>query len=208
VKSIFLVIPDMSVYSLAGAQALSVNPFRSQDMHVRRVVTGFDADGQSIVVSDGFAQRTHDFNHIPGFSNTVVWATLNADAPQGAPADPTATLSSFVAQPGGSLLFVVQFPPASVFASLDAAAAGAEQNEQLPGLANTFDPDRPGFHKTQTVDYVIILQGELWLDVDRGPGAHLRQGDIVVQNGTYHSWTNRTDKPAVIVACSMGTRPR
>lgn len=177
-------------------------------MHVRRIVTGFDVEGHSIVVADGPASRTHDFKHIPGFSNTVVWTTANADAPQGAPTDPTAALSSFVSRPGGSLLFVVQFPPESVFASLDAAAAAAEQAEQLPGLANTFDPHRPGFHKTQTVDYVVVLQGELWLEVDRGPATHLRQGDIVIQNGTYHAWANRTDKPAVIFACSMGTRSR
>ena len=109
-------------------------------MYVRRVVTGFDANGQSIIVSDGSAQRTHDFKHIPGFSNTVVWATSNADAPQGAPADPTVTLPSFVAPPGGSQLFVVQFPPASVFASLDAAAAG-----NYPGLPIPSIPIVPAF---------------------------------------------------------------
>lgn len=177
-------------------------------MHLRRIVTGFDFEGRSIVVSDGSAPRTHDFKHIPGFSNTVVWATQNSDAPSGAPADPTPSLPSFVASPGGSLLFVVQFPPESVFASLDAAAAGAEQEQNLPGLAATFDPQRPGFHRTQTVDYVVVLQGELWLEVDRGPATQLRQGDIVIQNGTFHAWANRTDKPAVILACSMGTRPR
>lgn len=177
-------------------------------MHVRRIVTGFDAAGHSIVVSDGPTPRTHDFEHIPGFSNTVVWATENADAPTGKPADPTVVLPSFKVAAGGSMLFVVQFPPESVFASLDHAAAGAEQAEHLPGLADTFDPNRPGFHKTQSVDYVVVLKGELWLEVDRGPATHLRQGDVVIQNGTYHAWANRTDKPAVILACSMGTRPR
>lgn len=177
-------------------------------MHVRRVVTGFDAEGHSIVIADGPAPRSHDFKHIPGFSNTVVWAANNADAPQGKPIDLTPSLPSLVATPGGSMLFVVQFPPESVFASLDMAAAGAEQAAHLPGLADSFDPNRPGFHRTQSVDYVVVLKGELWLEVDRGPATHLRQGDIVIQNGTFHAWANRTNEPTIILACSLGTHPR
>ncbi|MFQ6590979.1 MULTISPECIES: cupin domain-containing protein [Pseudomonas] len=174
-------------------------------MYVRRIVTGIDSDGKSILVSDGSAPRTRDFEHIPGFSNTVVWATESAQAPTGKPEDPTPTLTAFTAPAGGSRLFVVQIPPASVFAGLDFAAADAEQNEHLPGLAETFDPERPGFHRTQSVDYMVLLQGELWLELDKGPAVQVRPGHIVVQNGTYHAWTNKSDQPAVFMACSMGT---
>lgn len=178
-------------------------------MKIRRVVTGFDEEGRSCVVSDGPAPRTHDFEHIPGFSNTVVWALADAVAPTGAPRDRTPSLTSLMPGPGGSALTIVKFPPAATFASVDfdAAAAAEEEARELPGLADTFDPDRPGFHTTQTVDYQILLSGELWLGLDTGEETLVRAGDVVIQNGTGHTWTNRTAEPAVLAAVSIGTEP-
>lgn len=177
-------------------------------MHVRRIVTGFDADGRGVVVHDGPSPRTHDFVHIPGFSNTAVWATDDALAPSSPTADPTVSLRSFVAPPGGNRLLVVRFPPSSVFASIDAAAAATEQQAVLPGLAERFDPDRPGFHATPTIDYVFVLEGELWLELDAGPDTRVVPGDVVVQNGTPHAWHNRSDEPAISAAVMLATVPR
>jgi hypothetical protein len=174
-------------------------------VHVRRVVTGFDAEGRGCVADDGPAPRTHDFEHIPGFSNTLVWAMSDTTAPIGTPTDITPAVASLMPGASGSALTVVKFPPSSVFASIDAAAAEAEQRAELPGLAERFDPGRPGFHQTDTVDYVIVLQGELWLELERGPDTLLRQGDVVIQNGTPHAWHNRTTEPAVLAAVSVGT---
>jgi len=172
-------------------------------MEVRRVVTGVDDQGRSRVVSDGPAPRTHDFAAIPGFSNTVVWAM--ADAHATTTTDTTPELASLMPGPGGSALMIVKFPPESVFADVDAAAARAEEARELPGLAETFDPDRPGFHATRTVDYAILLSGELWLELESGEPTLVRAGDVVIQNGTWHSWRNRTDAPAVLAAVSIGT---
>jgi hypothetical protein len=176
-------------------------------MHVRRVVTGFDEKGRSCVVSDGPAPRTHDFVHIPGFSNTLVWSMQDVTAPRGTPADLSVTTESLLPGPAGSGMTMVRFPPSSVFASIDVAAADAEQRQALPGLAHRFDPERPGFHTTPTVDYVIVLDGELWLELDHGPQTLLRKGDVVIQNGTPHAWHNRTSQPAVLAAVSVGTHP-
>lgn len=175
-------------------------------MHIRRIVTGFDPNGRSIVVSDGAAPRTHDFKHIPGFSNTVVWAIDTAEAPKGKPTDRTPTLASFVPGPGSASLFIVRFPPESVFAGIDPVAAAEEEKQALPGLAERFDPGRPGFHATPSVDQAIVLEGEIWLELDDGVEVCVKQGDVVIQNGTWHAWHNRTDAPAVVAAFMLGTR--
>lgn len=172
-------------------------------MQIRRIVTGLDANGRSTVVSDGFAPRTHDFEHIPGFSNTVVWTMDGAAPPSGT--DRTGDLASLVPPRGATNLLVVQFPPESVFASIDHAAAAAEEARVLPGLADCFDPARPGFHVTPTIDQVIILDGELWLEMETGPEVLVKRGDVVIQNGAWHAWHNRSGKPAVVVAAMFGT---
>src|SRR5438876_10292797 len=106
-------------------------------MDVRRIVTGLDADGSSTIVSDGPAPVTHDFVHVPGFSNTVIWGT---DIAEPSAADPTTAMSSFVPGPGGTRFVVARFPPDSVFASpgFDPEAAGREQLAARPGLGDPF----------------------------------------------------------------------
>lgn len=176
-------------------------------MHVRRVVTGFSDSGRSVVVSDGAVPRAHDFAAIPGFSNVTVWATPSGACLAGAELDRTAEISTLLAEPGGTTFFIVRFPPDTVMASIDPAAAGEEQARELPGLAETFDPERPGFHATPSIDHVIILEGELWLELEEGAPTLLKRGDVVIQNGTCHAWHNRTDQPAVIAAISLGIAP-
>ena len=107
---------------------------------------------------------------------------------------------------GGTTLFVITFPPDSVFMRphFDPAAAGAESMTRLPGLAEKFEPENPGMHVTPTVDYDIVLEGELWLELDDGKVVHLRQGDVVVQYGARHAWRNRGDSSAKLAAVLIG----
>lgn len=172
---------------------------------VRRIVTA-ERDGRSYVLSDGPVANTHDFRNMPGFVTTLVW---KADAVPALPhdgKDPVQPVVTMIPDPHGSTLIVVQFPPDSVMAApgFDPAKAGAEQLEFLPGLAQSFDPDGSGKHRTQTVDYDIILEGELWLELDDGELCHLKAGDVVVQNGTHHAWRNLGDKPAKMAAVLIG----
>jgi hypothetical protein len=172
---------------------------------VRRVVTG-ERNGKSVVVSDGPVASTHDFAAVPGFQTTLVWAgpavlQLPYDGP-----DPAVSTASMLPSPHGSRVILVQFPPDSVMtrADFDPEAAGREYLEFLPGLAESFDPDGSGMHKTATVDYDVIVAGELWLELDDGELRHLRAGDIVIQNGTRHAWRNRGEAPAVMLAVLVG----
>jgi mannose-6-phosphate isomerase-like protein (cupin superfamily) len=101
-------------------------------------------------------------------------------------------------------MLVVRFPPDSVMAdpAFDPEAAGAEQAAELPGLVERFEAD--GFHTTPTVDFVIVLEGELVLELDDGVETTVRRGDIVIQKATRHAWHNRADVPAVIAGVLLG----
>ncbi len=99
---------------------------------------------------------------------------------------------------------IVVFPPDSVFATVDHASAFAEQTVHIPGLIQAFEPDAPGMHTTDTVDYDIVLDGEIWLELDDGVETLLKQGDVVVQCGTRHAWRNRGDRPATMCFVLIG----
>jgi mannose-6-phosphate isomerase-like protein (cupin superfamily) len=173
---------------------------------VRRIVTG-ERNGKSVVVSDGSMENTHDYASVPGFRTTLAWATMQASPvlPHDG-RDPVVNVKSMLPDPHGTRLMVVQFPPDSVMTSpdFDPAAAGAEYAKHLPGLAETFEPDGSGMHRTATVDYDVILSGELWLELDDGETRHLKAGDVVIQNGTRHAWRNRTEQPTVMLSVLIG----
>jgi hypothetical protein len=103
---------------------------------------------------------------------------------------------------------VVTFPPDSVMMSetFDPVAAGREYRENLPGLAEKFEADDPGMHRTDSVDYGIVLQGEIWLELDGGRQVHLKPHDTVIQNGTRHAWRNKSDAPTTMAFVLIGAR--
>jgi uncharacterized cupin superfamily protein len=175
-------------------------------MNVRRIVTGVNAHGKSIFVTDGPAPRSHDFVHIPDHSSTIVWATSGTETAPNSGADPTPRLESVVPGPGATTLLVVQFPPDAVFASerFDSEAAFREQRDVSPGLFEHFEEPGSPFHATPTVDYIMLLSGELWLVLDEGRETLVRAGDIVIQNGTRHAWQNRSGSPATMVGVLVG----
>jgi hypothetical protein len=171
---------------------------------VRRVVTGRSEGGKPSIISDGEPPRSRTYVHTPGFANSLVWTTTAAATPSG---DPTAGLKSWVPGAGETIAMTVTFPPDSVYADpgLDFAAAAAEQLEATPGLAELFEPDAPGMHTTPTVDYGVVLDGEIVLDLDGGETTLLHAGDIVVQNGTRHAWRNPGTRAATVFFVLIGT---
>ena len=186
--------------------ASDISPLSSVPVAINRLVTGHGDDGSSFVAMQSAPPRTDAFRHIPGMVSRLVWAT---GVPPRLPfdgADPTPGVTSFVPAPGETRFIVVTFPPDSVFAApgFDPDAAAQENLAISPGLAERFEPD--GMHTTPTVDYAIVLDGEIWLELDEGRSALLRRHDVVVQNGTRHAWRNKTEHAATMAFVLIGAR--
>ncbi|OEC34409.1 hypothetical protein SAMN05216600_1179 [Pseudomonas cuatrocienegasensis] len=170
-----------------------------------RVVTVIGADGRSGIHDNQLGPRVYYYRHIPGMATSILWATT-ADAvlPEGF-VDPVPSLASLHPSPGGSVFMTLTLPPDALFATpgFDFAAAALEQAQQAPGLAELFEPAAPGFHTTETVDYVTVLDGEVWLETDTQE-VRLGLHDSVVQNGTRHAWRNKSSKPATLSVVLVG----
>lgn len=175
-------------------------------MLIRRVVTGRDNDGRSVFVSDGVPPRTVEFKSIPGHAFAQVWSTSPSPVLPVGRGDPTEGQTDVLPAPGGTSFLIVTFPPDSTMCAptFDAAAAGQECLARMPDLARAFEPDCPGMHATDTVDYGIVLSGEIWLEVDDGNATLLHPTDVVVQQGARHAWRNKTDAPAVVAFFMIG----
>lgn len=80
----------------------------------------------------------------------------------------------------------------------------SERRAAFPGVAEQLEPDNPGMHTTSSVDYVMVLDGDLWLELDDGQLTRLGPGDAVVQNGTRHAWRNLSARPATVAVVQVG----
>ena len=173
---------------------------------LRRIVTGHSEAGRSIIALDSAPPRTDAFRYIPGMVSRLIWATTaNQQLPFDG-VDPTPKLWSFVPAPGETRMLVITFPPDTVFASteFDPGAAVAENLTVSPGLAELFEPD--GMHKTPTVDFGVVLDGEIWLELDDGYETRLSCHDVFVQNGTRHAWRNKSERPATVAVVLIGAQ--
>ena len=177
---------------------------------VRRVVTGHSPDGKSVIVSDGASPRTVVIPGIKNASLTAVWATDHGMTALPGSDDPTAAMTTFVPDPGGTRLLITVVAPAGqgLEPGTDLASVAEEMVANLPGLAQAMEPENPGMHTTDTVDYDIIMSGELSLELDDGKQIQLKPGDIVIQNGTRHRWRNTGKKPCVMYSILVGAPRR
>lgn len=173
-------------------------------LYLRRIVTGDDADGRSKVAMEGSPPVSSAYEHIPGMMTRLVWATSEGTPIPSQPSDPTSPQTSHVPASGETRFIIATFPPDSVFAAPDFnGGLAVEENLRLsPGLAERFEPD--GFHRTDSIDYGILLDGELCLELDDGTKTRLRQHDVVVQNGTRHAWRNDSGRPATMAFILIG----
>ncbi|EJL53533.1 hypothetical protein PMI09_03329 [Rhizobium sp. CF122] len=173
-------------------------------VNVRRVVTKNDTKGAATFSQDGNPPRTDVFKSIPGLVSRMIWATSSSTTVQFDGTDPTPLVTDFIPKPGETRFLVLTFPPDAVFRSpdFDPQAAMAENLAVSPGLAERFEPD--GKHRTPTVDYGVVLDGEIWMELDNGSQTHLVQFDTFVQNGTRHAWRNKSDRPATIAVVLVG----
>jgi mannose-6-phosphate isomerase-like protein (cupin superfamily) len=172
-------------------------------MDIRCVVTGQDASGKSVFVSDNQVEPV-TVSLLPGTEFHRLWGS---DTAPRLPTDGTPPSQPGYFPPAGGYRFsFFTLGPGEVQISddFDIGAALAEFAEKLPGMAEVLEPDHPGMHTTDTVDLDFVHSGEVWLELDDGKEVHLRAGDCVVQNGTRHAWHNKSDEPAVIFVTLLG----
>ncbi|MBN8846617.1 MULTISPECIES: cupin domain-containing protein [unclassified Sphingomonas] len=171
----------------------------------RRVVTARDAEGRSVIASDGPSPVNVAVLH-PDFVINELWRS-DVPADNLAAGEP---VSGTDLEPGagGNVLKIVHLPPDSEYlGAMDPAAAFAELGESGAAAATAHDNSpHPMMHQTNTVDYVIILSGEVHVVLDRQETV-VRAGDVVVQRGTNHAWSNRSNAPCVFAAVLNAAQP-
>ena len=165
---------------------------------IERIVTGPDHQGRAIVTSQGPLPTAVEIAAIPGTVFHEVWATLATPAPVDNGADPTLGALSLAPPRHGTRIRFVDIPPDTD----EFLARGADRmNEAFAQIgdaqASTVQADSPHplMHRTESVDYGIVIEGELTLVLDAGAQVPLRPGSVVVQRGTNHAWANRSGKP-------------
>jgi hypothetical protein len=171
---------------------------------IRRVVTGHDKRGKSVFVMDGKAPNVLEMASMPGVALTDLWRTRTAPASNAGNADAAAGRIVLEPRAEGTILRIVEFPPDSKWRK------SADAKKAFASIGAGGAPDHGSadamMHATATVDYIIVLKGEIWAVLDKGEKL-LKQGDVLIQRGTNHSWSVRTREPCVIAAVLVGARP-
>lgn len=161
----------------------------------RRIVTGHDRDGKAVVVSDAAPSHSYLIGGPGGPTFTEVWNTRETPAVIEPQTDEPTEGALVLAPPrGGTRLRVIDFPPENeIIRSLtaDGAASAFRQMGGAHASTTSATAPHPLMHRTQTVDYGIVIEGELTLVLDESETV-VRAGDIVVQRGTNHAWSNRS----------------
>jgi len=145
---------------------------------LRRVVTGSNEEGKSIFLIDEDATNCKEV--VPGFKRTDIWTT------ESSPVDNTGNEDMGAKE----VLFPAQSGTLFGYAEID------------PG----FGVDEPGWHATDTIDYVVVLKGEVYFLLDEEE-VLLKAGDMLVIRGTSHAWVNRSSEPCILAGAMIGANP-
>jgi mannose-6-phosphate isomerase-like protein (cupin superfamily) len=172
---------------------------------MRVVVTGVTAQGRAAFASDRLLEPVT----VAAVPNAEFYRVWGADEPVEVPSDGRHPNAVDLFPPARGFRFVVlRLGPdseAQMPADLDIAKAMAEMEEKLPGAAARMEPDNPGMHQTDTIDYVVVLSGDIWLELDDGSERLLHAGDLVIQNGTRHAWRNKSSAWCTLAAALVGS---
>jgi hypothetical protein len=167
-------------------------------------VTGQTKSGKSVIVSHD-ALKPVTVALIPGHEFYRIWGN---DTMSALPADGSPTPQPQYFPPKGGFRFgMFTLPPATSASAPPLAptqAALQETEEKLPGLLGALESDHSGMHTTDSVDFDVVVLGEVVLELDDGAEVLLKAGDCVIQNGTRHAWHNRSGEKAMIAFSLVG----
>lgn len=171
---------------------------------IRRVVTGINEKGKSIIQFDGEAQNVLIIPNVPGAGVTDLWVTSEIPVDNQGAIDRGARPFKHDPDPNGTIFRIVELPPDKQFTADDSHAA----MDALKSKHKSTDQDRsrhPTMHFTDSIDYLVVLSGELTMIMDIGE-VTLKAGDCIVQRGTKHGWANRGDKPVIFAGVLVDAR--
>ena len=174
---------------------------------IRRLVTGHDERGRSIVLFDGEPPTVLATDARPGATMTGIWDTTATPASIAGDADAYAHPINLMPPVNGTQCIALELQPEDpeVMRTVDRTAAFGAMNA-AGKLAQGEKARHPYMHATETVDYVIILKGEVYLILDDTEHL-LKAGDVVVQRGTNHAWSNRGTESCILIGMLIDARP-
>jgi mannose-6-phosphate isomerase-like protein (cupin superfamily) len=178
----------------------------------RRVVTGVDPLGRSIVLTDGEAPTSVVFEHGAGMMYSALWESGGAIASPLQGGDPPVSYLQLDPLGMGVSWKYLVLPSDSARRGIDGPKLRAEMQALASGMAATghHDPNDPANHRTDTIDLDYILEGDVELELPGHGSVRLGPGDCVVQRGNWHKWHNRGDTPmrmlAILVGAPIGGR--
>jgi hypothetical protein len=177
----------------------------------RRIVTGHDSQGRSVVISDGLAENLVPNPADPDRGHVNFWKTDRVPASNAGLSDPMAGPPAGLAPPkGGTLFRFFQIAP-------ERNEAGLSPEERDRRMAQMFEAAgaadartsmgcHPSMHRTDTVDYIVLLKGEVTALLDIGE-VRMQPFDVLIQRGTNHGWVNHGAEPALLVAVLVDAEP-
>jgi mannose-6-phosphate isomerase-like protein (cupin superfamily) len=157
---------------------------------VRRVVTGHDRNGMALVTMDGIIETQI---RSAGIGSAVLWITDESPVDMSSDKDRAQRTIGVPPPPNGSILRIVDFPPVSGEIKGDNAAMAAEMGIDVRVQGTGKHVNHPFMHRTKSIDYAIVLEGEIDMLLDDSE-VHIKAGDILVQQGTNHAWVNTSGK--------------
>jgi mannose-6-phosphate isomerase-like protein (cupin superfamily) len=164
---------------------------------IHRIVTGHDENGKAIVSSQGRLPTVVEIAAVPGMVFHEVWTTAGSPAAVDNGIDPTLMPLRLLPPKSGTRVRFVDFPPETA----DILVRGSEKSKDafaqigdVAALMVKADSPHPLMHRTETVDYGTVIEGEITLVLDDSE-VLLRPGSVVVQRGTNHAWANRSGRP-------------
>ena len=177
---------------------------------VRRIVTGHDDNGRSVVISDDRSPHIRENPVHPNRGLTDLWRTFEG-LPSNLGAQDAAATEVVLSPPtNGTVFRFFQIPPERDVSNLSWEERQRQADAVFEGMGAAHNRDsearHPGMHTTETVDYIILLSGEITLVLDEEE-VPMRPLDVVVQRGTNHSWVNTGSEPAVLAAILIDAQP-
>ena len=196
-----------------GALAAIAPPAKAKDASdlppPKRALTGRDASSKSVFKSFDVTPQVVEIDSNPGLTFYELYMTEGVPQLTGLEADPMLQGTKAFPGPGGTMFRLISYPPKRPEGwkpppGVTFESGIKELSEKIPRMGDHFERSAPGMHTTDTIDYGVVVRGEMTLELDDGQKVHLRQGDCIVQNGTRHRWRNPLPEPCLMAFISVG----